>query len=189
MRNRRLVVILGLIVALATGLGLTRQQSTGQSKDQSVQQKPAEIPDHVMYRHLFHHAVALKNKAEEAEKKGEDATQYRTHFQRNAELSDYQANILTDIAAEYDQQEKLLEARAKPLIDAYKAQYPDGKVPHGQKPAPPPAELRALSQERDALVLRMKERLRATLGEGEFNHLDNFVKTRVAPNVKQLPPR
>jgi hypothetical protein len=189
MRNKRLVVTLGLIVVLGVGLGLSRQQSTGQSKDQSAQHKPAEVPDHVVYRHLFHHLVALKKKAEDAEKNGEDATQYRTHFKRKAELSDYQASILDDTAAEYDQQEKLLEARAKPLLDAYKAQYPDGKVPHGQRPAPPPAELRALSEERDALVLRMKERLRTVFGEGEFNRFDNFVKTRVAPNVQQLSPK
>ena len=189
MRNKKLVFALSLMVVLGAGLGLSRQQLTGQAKDQVAPHKSAEIPDYVVYRHLFHHAVALKKKAEEAEKKGEDATQYRTHFQRNAELNDYQASILTETAAEYDQQEKLLEARAKPLIDAYKAQYPDGKVPHGQKPAPPPAELRALSEERDALVLRMKDRLRTTLGEGEFNRFDSFVKTRIAPNVQQLAPR
>src|SRR5205085_2255912 len=117
-------------------------------------------PDNISYRHLFHHLVALKKKAEEVEKDGKDATQYRTHFQRKAQLSDNQARILDETAAEFDQQEKLLAAQAQPLIDAYKAQYPNGKVPHGQKPAPPPAELHRLSQERDALVLRTRDRLR-----------------------------
>ena len=66
------------------------------------------------------------------------------------------------------------------------AQYPGGQLPHGEKPAPRPAELRALTEERDALVLRTCDRLRASLGEDEFKRFDDFVKHSVAPNAKQL---
>jgi hypothetical protein len=184
MRNKKQVTafaLLALLILMGAVLASSR------SRVQSAQQKTAVVPDHIVYRHLFHHVVALRKKAEEVEKNGGDATQYRTHFKRKAQLSDDQVRILDETAAEYDQQEKLIEAKAKPLVDAYKAQYPDGKVPHGQKPAPPPAELRALSQERDALVLSTRDKLRAALGDKEFNRFDQFVRTQVAPNVQQLP--
>ena len=78
----------------------------------------------------------------------------------------------------------MIASRAKPLIAAYKAQYPGGQVPHGQIPGPPPAELRKLSEERDASVLRARDRLRARFGDDEFKRFDNFVKTKIAPNIQ-----
>lgn len=185
MRNKKQVTALAFLVLIVL-LGAVLASS--RSRVQSAQQKTAVVPDHIVYRHLFHHLVALGKKAEEVERNGEDATQYRTHFKRKAQLSDDQARILDETAAEYDRQEKLIEARAKPLVDAYKARYPDGKVPHGQKPAPPPPELHALSQERDALVLSTRDKLRVALGDKEFSRFDYFVRTQVAPNVQQLPP-
>ena len=131
--------------------------------------------------------MALKRKADEVEKKGNDAMQFRAHFKRKAELSDEEARVLDEVASQYDEQEKLLDARAKPIIDAYKAQYPGGEVPQGQKPAPPPPELRSLSQERDALALRSRDQLRARLGDEGFNRFDTFVKAHVAPNVSPGP--
>ena len=76
MRNKKLIILLGLTVMLLAGLGLSRQQSTVQSKEESAQQKTAAVPDFVVYRHLFHHVIALKKKAEDAEKEGKDVTQY-----------------------------------------------------------------------------------------------------------------
>jgi hypothetical protein len=84
---------------------------------------------------------------------------------------------------------KVQDERAKAIILAYKAQYPGGRVPHGELPKPPPAELRALSEERDAIVLRSRDRLKEALGEGEFNRFNSFVKERVAPNVYQIQPQ
>jgi hypothetical protein len=41
---------------------------------QTSQQQAADVPNHVMYKHLFHHVMALKRKAEDVEKEGKDAT-------------------------------------------------------------------------------------------------------------------
>lgn len=146
------------------------------------QRQTLEIDAHVVYKHLFHHVVALRRKADELEKDGKDAAQFRTHFKRQAQLNDEQARILDEVAAQYDEQEKILDARAKPIIDAYKAQYPAGQVPHGQKPVPPPVELHNLSQERDALALRGRDQLRAAFGY-DFDRFDKFIKTRVAADT------
>ncbi|MDQ1640407.1 MAG: fructose,6-bisphosphatase [Pyrinomonadaceae bacterium] len=159
----------------------------GRRQDPSArasQQPTANIPEHVIYKHLFHHVMALKRKAEDVEKEGKDATQFKTHFTRKATLTPEQSSALEEVASELEQEEQMIAERAKPLIAAYKAQYPNGQVPHGQTPVPPPPELRKLSEERDASVLRARDRLRLRLGDAEFARFDNFVKTKIAPNVQ-----
>lgn len=151
---------------------------------QTSQRQAADVPDQVMYKHLFHHVMALKRKAEDVEKEGKDATQFKTHFIRKATLTPEQSRALEEVASELEQEEQMIAARAKPLIAAYKAQYPNGQVPHGQTPAPPPPELRKLSEEHDASVLRARDRLRLRLGDAEFARFNNFVKTKIAPNVQ-----
>lgn len=175
MRKKYIVTGACLLGLLSVAI-LIRPQSRAQSRS------PAQIPEHVIYRHLFHHVLALQKKAAELEKDGKDAAQLRTHFKRQAELNDEQARVLDQVAAQYDEQEKVLDARARPIIDAYKAQYPGGQVPPGQKPLPPPAELRSLSQERDALALRGRDQLRAAFGY-DFERFQKFIKTRVAADT------
>lgn len=175
--RKKYIVTGACLLALVVGVPIVmKRQSRAESRS------PAQIPEHVLYRHLFHHVLALKKKADELEKDQKDATQFRTHFKRQAQLNDDQARVLDLVSAQYDEQEKVLDASAKPIIDAYKAQYPGGQVPHGQKPAPPPVELRGLSQDRDALALRGRDQLRAAFGY-DFDRFDKFVKTRVAADT------
>lgn len=185
MNKKRIIVILSVLTLTLGALALGQQ---GQS-NQSLQSERAGIPEHVIYKHLFHHVAALKLKAEEAESEGKDGAQFRTQYQRRARLSDEQARILEETASDVDREIKQQDEKAKPLIQAYKAQYPDGQVPHGEMPKPPPAELRTLSEERDAIVLRARDRLRVALGDKEFNRFNGFVKERVAPNVYVIPTK
>lgn len=188
MRNKKIlipVIFCTLVLAVAGFAFGRRQQPPAQTRQQQV----PEVPAHVTYRHLFHHSLALKKKAEEFERDGKDSKQFRTHFVRQANLNEAQARLLELLALEYAQQEQLLSLRAKPLIAAYRAQYPGGTVPHGQKLAPPPEELRSLSEQRDELTLRMRDKLRVAPGENEFNKFDGFVKTRVAANIDLVSPQ
>src|SRR6266545_2932760 len=113
---RKLVLITGgLALVLVAGFLVAKRPSRAQSSQ-------AQVPDQVVYRHLFHHVAALKKKTEEVEKDGKDATQFRTHFQRKASLTDDEARALDEVAAGYAQQEALLIARAKPFVEG-KAQH------------------------------------------------------------------
>lgn len=179
--RKQRAVVLCLIALAIGGLSFVRHQQT--SAQTSRRQSP-EVPAYVIYKHLFHHVMALKRKAEAIERNGKDASQFRTHFKRNANLSEEQTRALEDVAVEFDQEEQMIAARAKPLIAAYKAQYPNGQVPHGQTPAPPPEELKQLSEERDASVRRAVDRLHVQLGEEQFMRFDKFVRTRIASNVE-----
>jgi hypothetical protein len=163
------------VVAVATAIGITvlvKSRSRAQSK-QSI-----PIADQLLYRGLFHHVLALKKKVSEAEQKGEDATQFRTHFQRNTNLTDGEAAVLEQTALEYEQSEKSLDAQAKTIIAAYRAQFVNGQAPNGRALPPPPAQLKTLSQERDALTLRERDRLRAAFGS-DFDRFDSVVKARI----------
>jgi hypothetical protein len=152
----------------------------------SAQNNLPEVPDHIVYRHLFRHAAALKAKADETERQGRDAAHLRGFFKRKANLSDEQARMLEQIAAQCALEIKAIDERAKPIIQAYKAQYPNGQVPQGQTPSPPPAELGQMTKERNSLVLRKRDELRAAFGENEFKRFQEFVKKKIAPNVNQV---
>ena len=136
-------------------------------------QETLEIPEHVIYRHVFHHAYILRERAE---------------YRRQANLSEEQERVLLEIAIECEQEVQQQDARAKIIIDAYRARYPGGRVPTGETPPPPPAELRTLQTERNAIILRARDRLRTAFSEQEFERFNEFVRRRVAPNITSSPP-
>lgn len=150
----------------------------------SAQSNSPDVPDQIAYRHLFRHAAAFKAKADENERQGKNAEHLRGFFKHKADLTDAQAQMFDQIAVQCVSEMKLIDDRAKPIIEAYKAQYPNGQVPHGQLPAPPPAELQLLTRERNELVLRKRDELRAAFGEDAFGRFQQFVKNKTAPNVQ-----
>jgi hypothetical protein len=180
------IIVIACFLTLALGALVAGRD--GQSR-KAPKLEPVDIPDHVVYKHLFHHVAALQRKAEEAESEGKDSTQFRTHFKRQAQLSSKQADTLDQIALDCDRDMKSVDERARVIIQQYKAQYPGGQVPHGEEPKPPPAELRQLTEERDAVVMRARDRLKQALGDEEFARFNGYVKERVAPNVYQLSPK
>lgn len=186
-RMKKKSVLLSLLVLgiVAGVLAISGQSQKAQQKEKL--NKP-EMPERILYRHLFRHAAEFKRKADEAEKEGKDATNFRKFFKNKAEIDDAEARTLDDIAVDCDREMRRLDERAKEIVAIVRAQYPDGEIPKGQSPPRPPAELRQLSEERDAVVLRARDRLRNALGEGEFKRFDKFVKTRVARDVEAIQP-
>ncbi|HKS27350.1 MAG TPA: hypothetical protein VJS44_05995 [Pyrinomonadaceae bacterium] len=176
------LLVLGIVAGV---LAISGQSQKAQQKEKL--NKP-EMPERILYRHLFRHAAEFKRKADEAEKEGKDATNFRKFFKNKAEIDDAEARTLDDIAVDCDREMRRLDERAKEIVAIVRAQYPDGEIPKGQSPPRPPAELRQLSEERDAVVLRARDRLRNALGEGEFKRFDKFVKTRVARDVEAIQP-
>lgn len=190
MNRKRFLAALVVLATAITVFSLTRptQPTTKANVAQGAAGQPPapDLPDQVAYRHLFRYVTAIKQKGDELEKQGKDASSYRTHFKRIANLSDYHARLLDQVAAQYMAEVQPVNARAHALAEAYKAQYPGGKVPHGEKPAPPPAELKQLGEERDAITLRYRDNLRNAFGDGEFNNFhNNFVKRRIAQDIQQ----
>lgn len=184
MTKKLTVLLIGVVLLGVIAFSFNRQINS--AAPVSAENKSPEVPDEVVYRHLFRHAAAFKAKSDELERQGKDAEHLKGFFKHKASLSDDEAQTFERIAVQCALEIKLIDERAKPIIEAYKAQYPNGQVPHGQPPAAPPAALRQMTKERNDLVLRKRDELRAAFGENEFGRFQDFVKSKIAPNVNPV---
>lgn len=160
---------------------ITAQQTTPQHE---LARQKAPVPEHVIYGLLLHHVYTLKHQSIENERRGKDGSSLRSAYKRKAGLSDYEALTLEKIASECEQEVAQVDARAKVVIDAFRARYPGGRVPQGEMVSPPPPELQAMQKERDDIVLSARERLRAAFGDVEFERFDTFVQKNVVPEIQ-----
>lgn len=70
MKKKRALIGLLAVVAITTGLAFRFQPPQGQNQNRP---QPAQsIPDYEVYHQLFHHHVAMKKKADDLEKLGQD---------------------------------------------------------------------------------------------------------------------
>ncbi|HXO20089.1 MAG TPA: hypothetical protein VOA87_09215 [Thermoanaerobaculia bacterium] len=143
------------------------------------------LPDPVVYGQMFRHVVALGRKAEAAEQKGEDGSRFRLLYRQKAALDDDQDRRLQQIAGDCMAQVEQQDKKARQLIAAARAQT-GAKLLPGQAPPAPPAELKGLQAERDALILAARDRLHAAFGEDEFQRFDQFVRRTIAPHIRLL---
>ncbi len=157
---------------------------------QSAQEQNRQVPEHIPYRILFHQVYVLNQEANKAEAQGKhgSAASFRSWFKLDAELSDAQARILNEVAAACENDVKQVDKKAKVILDARRAHYPDGKLMPGQEPLPPSEELKVLQQERNTTILQCRDRLRAALGEQEFARFQRFVERRVMPTITPTSP-
>jgi len=191
--NRFLKLLLLCAVTLSVGaFALSRSpqaaQSNGETPDGTPANAGAAIPSHVVYRQLFHQVAALNEYADHLEREGKVHSPARGVFKRQAALNDEQVSILNQIAADCEREVKQQDLRARVIINAFSSQYPDGRVPDGQVPAPPSPELVSMQAERNAIILRARDRLREAYGEEEFGRFETFVERRIASNIKRLSP-
>lgn len=145
---------------------------------------PASAPEHVVYGQLFRHLISLKKQAKDNELKSKKASKLRTHYKDKIGLKDEQASILDKIAADCIREVEQTDEKAKRIIDAAHARFPDGKIPKGQQLPPPPIELKKLQRERDMSVLQARRKLREKLGDYEFQLIDDYVKIKFARDIK-----
>jgi hypothetical protein len=148
------------------------------------------FPDHIVYGHLFHQVHALKKKAVELETQGKDGSGLRSHFKEAIGLTHEQDRILARIAAESEVEIARQDEKAQRLIDEYRSRFAGGKVPAGVNSLPPtPPQLAVMQRERDQMILRARNRLRAALGEAEFGRFDETVKRPETLNLHPVPLR
>jgi hypothetical protein len=161
-------------------------QPNQQAQNASSQPQDQNIPQDVIYDQMFRHIKELNKKADEEASQGKDGTHFRTLYKRLAKLDDRQAQALDDISADVDREVAKLNKRALKVISDLRARNPEGKLAKGELPPAPPAELKALSDERRNVILKARERLRASLGEDGFQKLDEFVQQRIKPGIRRL---
>ena len=169
-----------------TGTAPQSAQPSPQGQGDATQPQDQTIPQHVVYGQMFRHIKELKKNADEEDRQGKDGSHFRTLYKRMAKLEDYQAAVLDQIAAETDAEIEKLNKKAKKIIDEIRGRHPEGKLAQGELPPTPPAELKALSDERRNQILQARERLRAAFGEEAFQKFDEFAQQRIKPGIRRL---
>jgi hypothetical protein len=153
----------------------------GATQQQQASSQPA--PEHAVYNEFFYHVNFLRKKADKEEKGGKDAAQLRAFYKRQAKLDDAQNDKVSKAASDLERQLDLMDAKARKVIDKFRADVQAMDIKPGQKMPDPPAQLKTMQAERDALVMRAKENLRASLGDEAFGRLDQYVRQNIAPKM------
>jgi hypothetical protein len=142
------------------------------------------VPEYVVYWHLFHHNNFLRQKATEMEAQGQDGSSLRDFYKREAGLDDAQASAFDQIAAACDANVAAVDAQAKHVIDEYRSQFTGGPLREGDPIPPPPEELGMLQEQRNRTILDARDQLELALGTTAFESFQTFVTENVAPQIK-----
>ena len=161
-------------------------QQQKKSADSSSPQT-GEIPEQVVYDELFFNVNFLKNKADDLDRHGKDSSGVRGIYKKEAKLNSRESDKLFEIAANCKHDTDALDERAKEIITEFRARIQAMKFGPGQRPPPPPDELKTMQQERDATVLNARDQLRQAFGEQSFARFNEYVKHSVKPRIRNLP--
>jgi len=145
----------------------TQQEPNGKSPETNE-----GVPEHVFYEQLFSLLVALNNSDD---------------YQKQAALTDVQRSSLERTAKECQREIAAQDAKAQITIRALREKRTNQKPPDSFLPPPPP-EIAELQRERDAIVLRHRDRLREALGEDAFRRVTEGAKTIVQISVESASP-
>ncbi|MGI9090923.1 MAG: hypothetical protein ACR2GG_07465, partial [Gemmatimonadaceae bacterium] len=118
--SKKLTILVGLLMLGIIALVFNSQVNS--AAPNSAQSNSPDVPDQIAYRHLFRHAAAFKAKADENERQGKNAGHLRGFFKHKADLTDAQAQVFDQIAAQCASEMKPIDDRARLIIEAYKAQ-------------------------------------------------------------------
>ena len=187
--SAKFAILLSLAVLLVCAFTVRRNTfSRAAQQDVLPLDSPSQqsvVPDHVVYNSLFRKVVRLREKTNEVQKHNRmDGSKYFP-MQREAKLSESQAVALEAIAFACRQQVTEVDKKANAIIQAFQSRFHGGRVPPGGSPPPPP-ELRALWDERTAIILRARDNVRAALGEEEFVRFDNYAKFHYGANTSNV---
>lgn len=141
---------------------------------------PAEMPEHIKFKFLFEHLANINDKPG-----------ILREYQGKTGLPDGVFNVLVLLAVEHEQQAVVIDQHAKIIIDNFHAQYPRN-MPPGMAPPPPPRELLDLQDQRDALSLRYRDRLKTQIGDETYARLKQFMDDEFRPKpmgVQGTPPK
>ncbi len=148
---------------------------------------PTGVPEFVPYMFLFNHHEFNLQKAAELDRQSKNGAGYRSMEKRLAGLTDQEAVVLDQVTADCERELEKQDERAREVINAFRARFPPGRLPEGVLLPPPPAELTQMQEERNAIILRARDRLHEAFGDESFKRLDSFVKSQVASDVQLAP--
>jgi hypothetical protein len=184
-RTPKLVAEKGLS-ALMSQQGQT--QRPAQQGDAPAQRDGA-IPQHIVYDELFYEVAFFKGEADKLDRQGKDSSGLRSIYKKEAKLDERRNALLFEIASDCERDVEALDMRAKEIITAFRARVQAMNIGPGETPPPAPEELKAIQEERNATILRARDRLREGFGDEEFGRFTEFVNRSIKPRITTVPLR
>ena len=147
-----------------------------QSHANPASSPPTSLPDHVVYGFLFRNVTRNNERNLELQARGATAKKYFA-LKRELNFTAEQSQLLNEIATDCEFYVRQQDKKAQLVIAEFRATLPKtGEAP------PPPPELKTMWDERNAMILAARDRLRVALGSESFDRLDNFAKFRYGKN-------
>lgn len=191
--KKKTIAVICAVLALTVTVALSKNSETisdffsFSSNAQTTEQEPSgnsvvtaennatksTTPDYILFDMLFHLTKTLDRAAERLEAEGKSGRIWSEYFERHAGLSRQQANMLRNAADDFYRDVEPVHRRAGQII----AQQRDARA-NGQPPTPPPLELNALQQQRQAVALRHRDRLRDLVGSEVFERLRQLIQNQ-----------
>lgn len=183
MKKPPFIIAACLIVLTAASLFFSHAR-VGKADAQKPPAPVVKIPDAVKYSAFFHFVVDLNKQAEELERAGKDGSSLRMHIQIEAEMDYPTMEVVNKVATGCIKDIDELDSRAVVIIAKFRAQFPGGKVPVGEKLPPPPPELKELQAERDRRIMAAWGELDYYVGTTKLWELNDFINREIAPNIR-----
>lgn len=191
--KKKIITLICVVLALTVTVALSKNSETisnffsFSSNAQTLEQEPGgnlgvtsqndaatnTTPDYILFDMLFHLTKALDRAAARLEAEGKSGRIWSEYFERHAGLSRQQANMLRNAADDFYREVEPTHRRAGQII----AQQRNART-NGQPPTPPPSELNALQQQRQAVALRHRDRLRDLVGSEVFERLRRLIENQ-----------
>ena len=169
-----------LISAIAFHVATTKRHLAAEihSHSRPASETSPSVAEHIVYGFLFRNVARNNERNLELQAKGAVSRKYFA-FKRELGFTAEQSRVLTEIASDCEFQVRQQDRNAQLIIAKFRAELPKTKQP--QAPPPPP-QLKTMWEERNAIILRARDRLHAELGDETFERLDNFAKFRYGTN-------
>ena len=139
---KRTVVICTCTLLLLVGVftfgkkTLSERVGANVTRPEHASEAHPSVPDHVVYGVMFAKVVRLREKTRELQTKGRVGLNGYFPLQREVTLTQGQATVLEAIATSCQQLVRQQDKKARQIVDAFRSQFVDGRVPPGERRRP-----------------------------------------------------
>ncbi len=146
----------------------------------------SSVPDEIVYFILFNHLVGLKAQVDSQQSLGGSSFNYIESYKKQTSMTSSQTQFLFQTSQDCLNEIQPIDAQAKQIIDDTRSGSPDGELNSFDEMPDAPVALDQLQQQRDAVILKYRDILKNSYGENKFTEFDQFVRSKIAPQVENL---
>jgi hypothetical protein len=172
------------LIAIALLCGQTSGQTTTAAPLTLGTPTRASLPH--LYWHLLMYQNHLDSIAADHEKQGKDSVWLQFHLQQRLGFTDAEFAPVRESAQRLEKTIAGIDAKAKAIIKAGRAQYGKGLLPSGVQP-PGWEQLKELNQERETAIADEISKLNDALGADDAAKLQEYIEKEFSSDVTASP--